>query len=191
MLLLELYLTYLKIGLFAMGGGYATLPLIEQYVILEKHWIDISMMTDIVSVSQMTPGPIALNAATFVGSIVYSIPGSIVATVSVITPQIIILLIGLKYVNFKNVYISKALNGITMAVYVFISFAAYSLIQDSLFINFEKLIPSYRAILVFIISSILYIKKVDIIKIIMLNILLTTISIPILNYLDLFKIITV
>lgn len=189
----NLYTSFFLIGLFAMGGGYATLPLIEQYIINQNKWIDISQMSDIVSISQMTPGPIAINAATFVGSLVGNITGSIVATIAVITPQIIILIISLKYIDFENKYVKTALMGVSMSVNVFMLFAAFGIMHSSLFTqslgkftNINNLFNSLialldkKAILIFFISGILYLKKVDIIKIIIYNVIITTIFLPIL-----------
>ena len=62
--LIKLYLIFTQIGLFAFGGGYAVLPLIQRYVVEQEGWLTILEMTDVVSISQMTPGPIAINSAT-------------------------------------------------------------------------------------------------------------------------------
>ena len=66
--LLQLFWSFFQIGLFSIGGGYASLPLIEHQVVDVHGWLTASQLTDIVTISQMTPGPIALNAATFVGT---------------------------------------------------------------------------------------------------------------------------
>ena len=79
MIYLQLFVSFFKVGLFAFGGGYAALPLIQEQVISENAWLSMNEFTHLVTISQMTPGPIALNAATFVGTKVAGIPGSIVA----------------------------------------------------------------------------------------------------------------
>lgn len=184
-MLYNLYVSFFLIGLFAMGGGYATLPLIEQYIINKNKWIDISQMSDIVSISQMTPGPIAINAATFVGALAGGVTGSLVATIGVISPQIIILMLGLKYINFENKYVKIALIGVSMSVNVFMLFAAFGIIKTSLFVENQMIsidnilnFINKRSIIIFFISGILYLKNVDIIKILLLNFLASTLILP-------------
>ncbi len=67
MIYLKLFWTFFKIGLFSFGGGYAILAMIRQEVVLKNAWISSSQFMDVVAISQMTPGPIAINAATFIG----------------------------------------------------------------------------------------------------------------------------
>ncbi|HZK29367.1 MAG TPA: chromate transporter, partial [Clostridia bacterium] len=80
MILWQLFLAFLEVGTFAFGGGYAALPLIEKTVVVRHGWLTIQEMTDVIAISQVTPGPIALNAATFVGTRLAGIPGAIVAS---------------------------------------------------------------------------------------------------------------
>ena len=93
MVLLELYWVFLQIGAFAFGGGYAVLPLIQKFVVEDRGWMNLKEMTDLVSISQMTPGPIAINSATFVGTKVAGLPGAVVATLGNVTPQFILMTI--------------------------------------------------------------------------------------------------
>ena len=67
MIYLQLFLSFLQIGLFSFGGGYAAMPLIQDQVVALNHWLSMKEFTDLVTISQMTPGPIAINSATFVG----------------------------------------------------------------------------------------------------------------------------
>ena len=67
MIYLHLFLSFLQIGLFSFGGGYAAIPLIQDQVVTLNHWLSMKEFTDLVTISQMTPGPIAINSATFVG----------------------------------------------------------------------------------------------------------------------------
>ena len=67
MIYLELFLSFLQIGLFSFGGGYAAMPLIQGQVVNGHHWLSMTEFTDLITISQMTPGPIAVNSATFVG----------------------------------------------------------------------------------------------------------------------------
>lgn len=102
MVFLELFLTFLKIGLFGFGGGYAILSLIQDEVVTRHGWMTFSEFTDIVAVSQMTPGPIGINAATYVGytavinagyGVVWGVVGSLLTSASVLLPSFIIMLI--------------------------------------------------------------------------------------------------
>lgn len=92
-MLLTLYWAFFQVGLFAFGGGLAALPLIREQVVVIHPWLSMAAFTDLVTIAEMTPGPIALNAATFVGNQVAGIPGAVVATLGCITPSVIIVLI--------------------------------------------------------------------------------------------------
>lgn len=80
MILLELFLSFLQIGAFSFGGGYAAMPLIQAQVVTKYHWLSMAEFTDLITISQMTPGPIAVNSATFVGIKIAGIPGALIAT---------------------------------------------------------------------------------------------------------------
>lgn len=87
MLLAQLFLAFLKIGAFSFGGGYAAMPLIQAQVIDRYGWLSVSEFSDLVTIAEMTPGPIAVNSATFVGSQVAGIPGALTATAGCILPS--------------------------------------------------------------------------------------------------------
>lgn len=89
-MLAELFWAFFQIGLFAIGGGYAALPLIQQQAVTLHGWLSAADFTNLVTISQMTPGPIAINAATFVGMSVSGLPGAITATLGCITPSLLI-----------------------------------------------------------------------------------------------------
>lgn len=93
MILLELFISYLKIGFFGFGGGYAMLSLIQNEVVVRHGWITAAQFTDIVAVSQITPGPIAINSATYIGYTVAGFWGSVVATVAVSLPSLTIMVL--------------------------------------------------------------------------------------------------
>ena len=82
MIYLYLFVSFLQVGMFSFGGGYAAMPLIQEQVVTIHHWLNISEFTDLVTISQMTPGPISINAATFVGIKVAGIPGAVVAMIA-------------------------------------------------------------------------------------------------------------
>ena len=90
MILLDLFLAFLQIGLFSIGGGYAAIPLIQEQVVDKFGWLSMKQFADITTIAEMTPGPIAINAATFVGIEVAGIPGALIATLGCITPALII-----------------------------------------------------------------------------------------------------
>ena len=100
MIYLTLYWSFVQIGLFSIGGGYAALPLIQQQVIEIHNWLTFEEFTDLLTISQMTPGPIALNASTFVGTKIAGISGAVVATLGCVTPSCIIVLT-LAYFYYK------------------------------------------------------------------------------------------
>lgn len=93
MILLTLYWAFFQVGIFAFGGGLAALPLIRDQVVVLHGWLDMAAFTDLVTIAEMTPGPIALNAATFVGTKVAGLPGAIIATMGVVTPSLLIVLV--------------------------------------------------------------------------------------------------
>ncbi len=107
-MLIELYLSFLKVGMLSFGGGLAALPLIQEEIVDIHKWITIREFTDLITVAQMTPGPIAINAATFVGTKLGGLPGAILATFGSITPAIIILsILSFIYYRFKSLSLMK------------------------------------------------------------------------------------
>ncbi len=99
-MLWQLFITFLKIGAFSFGGGYAMLPLIQQEVTVRHPWLTETQFVDMLAISEMTPGPIAVNTATFVGHSQYGILGGAVATLGVILPSFLI-------VTLMFIFISK------------------------------------------------------------------------------------
>ena len=99
MIYIKLFLSFLKIGTFSFGGGYAMLPFIQKEVVEKNQWITMTDFTDIIGISQMTPGPVAINSATFVGYRVAGVLGSIVATIGIIFTSFILVLITSKAIK--------------------------------------------------------------------------------------------
>lgn len=116
--LLKLFLTFLKIGAFSFGGGYAVLALIQKEVIESNGWISPKDFIDIVAIAEMTPGPIAVNSSTFVGYRVGAIAGSTVATLGVVlVPITISLIVSVYYNKFKHLdQVNWIIKGIRPAV---------------------------------------------------------------------------
>lgn len=103
MIFLQLFFSFLQIGLFSFGGGYAAMPLIQGQVVTGHGWLTMSEFTDLITISQMTPGPIAVNSATFVGLKIAGLPGAIVATAGCILPScIIVTLLAKIYLKYRK-----------------------------------------------------------------------------------------
>ena len=96
----QLFLSFLQIGMFSFGGGYAALPLIQEQVVTQHGWLSRSEFTDLITISQMTPGPIAVNSATFVGIRLAGFLGALAATFGCILPSCILVTV-LSYLYLK------------------------------------------------------------------------------------------
>ena len=133
MILIKLYTTFFKIGLFTFGGGYAMLPLIKEEMI-SHGWLTVNQFMDIVAVSQMTPGAIAINNATFIGFKLAGIAGVLATTLGVISPSlIIVLIIASVFDKFAdNNLVQRAWGGIRPAVVGLILAAVFSLGQKAI-----------------------------------------------------------
>ncbi len=113
MILLELFIGFLKVGCFAFGGAYGAIPLIRD-VVLSYGWLDDEMLTYMIAVSESTPGPIMVNLATYVGSSQAGLAGSLIATLAVVLPSFIIVLLvtALLKAVLKNPYVQAVLRGL-------------------------------------------------------------------------------
>ncbi len=144
MIYLELFLSFLQIGLFSFGGGYAALPLIQGQVVTEHGWLTMKEFTDLITISQMTPGPIAVNSATFVGIKIAGIPGALAATLGCILPSCIIVtvLAGL-YLKYRNMgMLQGILNSLRPAVVAMIAAAGISILITAFWGNDGAIILS-------------------------------------------------
>ena len=103
MIYLQLFLSMFQIGLFSVGGGYVAIPLIQHQVVELHGWLSATEFTDIITIAEMTPGPIAINSATFVGIRVAGIPGALVATFGCVLPSCcIVLLLARLYYKYRS-----------------------------------------------------------------------------------------
>ncbi len=168
MIFWQLFIAFFEVGALAFGGGYAALPLIEQVVVNRYHWLTLREMTDVVAISQVTPGPIALNAATFVGTRVAGVPGAIIASVAAVLPQTALLLF-LGWFLFHGGRITlfdRALKGLRPGVGGLIGVAAVSMAMSSLLMSTSPLVIDWVALSAFVIVALLLLKKLDPIKLI-------------------------
>lgn len=140
-MLLSIFSTFFKIGLFGFGGGYAMLPYIEELVVNTNHWITKAEFSDILGISQMTPGPVSINTATFVGYKVSGIIGGIVGTIGVIIFSVIVVIILSKNIDKlkNNKYVAGAIVGMKPVLIALIISAFYSLAKDS-YLDFKSII---------------------------------------------------
>lgn len=126
-LYVQLFWTFFKLGLFTIGGGMAMIPLIQNIVVDQKHWMTEEEAVDCIAVSQGLPGVIAINMATYIGHYKKGILGSVIATVGVILPSyvIIIAVIGILHGVGDSIYVTGALKGIKAAATALIAYSAY------------------------------------------------------------------
>ena len=112
MIYLQLFLSFLQIGALSFGGGYAAMPLIQAQIVTEHQWLSMSEFTDLVTIAEMTPGPIAVNSATFVGTKIAGVPGALVATAGCILPAcILVTLIAKLYLKYRNIAVLQSVLG--------------------------------------------------------------------------------
>jgi len=132
-----IYLTYVffKIGLFGFGGGYAMISLIQHEVVDNYGWMTTQSFADILAISQMTPGPISINTATYVGYNVAGIPGAVIATLSLCLPAILMMYFVIRFLfkNKDNQYIMFLFSGLKPAVAGLILAAALLLMNKENF----------------------------------------------------------
>lgn len=134
MALLQLFWSFFQVGLFSFGGGYAAMPLIQAQVVDLHGWLNMTEFADIITISQMTPGPIAINSATFVGMRIAGIPGALVATVGCVLPSCIVsLLLAKLYLKYRSLdLIHGALGGLRPAVIALIASAGVTILLGAL-----------------------------------------------------------
>ncbi len=129
MTFIQLFVTFTKIGLFAFGRGSATIPLIEREIVIGLQWLSHSEFLELIAISELTPGPIAINAATFVGYKVGGIWGSTIATIGVCLPSVtLILVVAHLLQKFEaNIWADRIVRGLRPAIIALIAAAAFSI----------------------------------------------------------------
>ena len=133
MIYLQLFLSFLQIGAFSFGGGYAAMPLIQNQVVQLHPWLSQSEFTDLITISQMTPGPIAINSATFVGTRIAGMPGALAATAGCVLPScILVTLLAKIYLKYRNLSLLQGvLKSLRPAVIAMIAAAGASILVNA------------------------------------------------------------
>lgn len=161
MIYLKLFISFLKIGAFSFGGGYAAMPIIQSEVVDANHWLTIAEFNDLITISQMTPGPIAINSATFVGIRIAGIKGAIVATLGCIMPSfILVTLLAQVYMKYKKLRMLQSILSILRpAIVSMIAISGIKILQSAFGIS-EIAIENLRLhmVVIFIICMVLLIK---------------------------------
>ena len=137
MIYLQLFLSFLQIGALSFGGGYAAMPLIQEQVVTLHGWLSMSSFTDLITIAEMTPGPIAVNSASFVGMQIAGAPGAIVATLGCILPScIVVTLLAYVYMKYRNMSLLQGtLSSLRPAVVAMIAKAGVTILISSFFID--------------------------------------------------------
>ncbi len=162
MIYLQLLWSFIQIGLFSFGGGYVAHPLIKEQVVTIHGWLTMQEFADVVTISQMTPGPIAINAASFVGTKVGGIPGAIVATLGNVLPSLIIVLtLAFIYFRYQSLKVMQGvLSGLRPTVVALIASAGLTILIHALFSSSGVL--SWFAVALFAIGFlVMRIKKIS------------------------------
>lgn len=156
--ILTLFISFLQIGLFSIGGGYAIIPLIQEQVVNSHNWLTLQEFTDIITISQMTPGPLAVNTASFVGLRISGIPGAVVATLgSILFGFIISIILYNFFKKHKDIdSVSNILKGLRSSSIGLIASSASTIILIALFgsssVDVRAVGINITALIVFVIS---------------------------------------
>ena len=151
--LLDLFFSFFKIGLFAVGGGPATIPYLMDLT-ETKDWYTMKELTDMIAISESTPGPLGINMATYAGFSTAGIVGGIIATLGLVTPSVIIIIIIASFLNnfSENRYVKAAFFGIRPAVTALIATAVYNLCKASLFVETDAgFVPAVKTMILAIV----------------------------------------
>ena len=156
MILLELCIGFLKVGCFAFGGAYGAIPLIRD-VVLSYGWLDDEMLTYMIAVSESTPGPILVNLATYVGSSQAGLAGSIIATLAVVLPSFLIILLvtALLKTALKNPYVQAVLRGLKPCMIgIILATGVYMILKNGVII--QESTPLIRPLILTLVLGAVY-----------------------------------
>ena len=156
MIYLKLFLSFLQVGVFSIGGGYAAIPIIQNQVVDTNGWLSMGEFTNLVTIAEMTPGPISINSATFVGIRIAGIPGAIVATFGCILPAcIIVSVLAIIYRKYSGaVAVRDVLSSLRPVVIALITAAGLSMLLTVLFGNQSVNIQNVQwiSVIVFVVA---------------------------------------
>lgn len=179
--LLTLFLEFLKIGLFTFGGGYAMIPLIKETV-LTHSWITLEEFNNFIGICECTPGPIAINLATYVGYETYGVLGSIIASIAVVIPSFVIILLIASILNnfINNKFVKYFLTGIKASTVALILGAGITLLMSLLgfdditffTLNYQALTCLVLSVILLIVYKLIFKKKISTILFIILSALI-------------------
>lgn len=142
----QLFLSFLQVGMFSIGGGYAAMPLIQSQVVEKYGWLTMNEFTDLITIAEMTPGPIAVNSATFVGIRIAGIPGALLATAGCILPScFIVSLLAFLYYRYKKLSgLQSVLACLRPAVVALIAAAGLSILNLVAFGGMEMTVENIQ-----------------------------------------------
>ena len=152
MIYLQLFLSFLQIGALSFGGGYAAMPLIEAQIVWAHGWLTMTEFANLVTIAEMTPGPIAVNAATFVGTKIAGIPGALVATAGCILPVcILVTLIAKLYLKYRSLSVLQSILGsLRPAVVAMIASAGVTILLNAFWGGRTVVLRSTNLLMVFL-----------------------------------------
>lgn len=140
MIYLKLFFTFFKIGLFNFGGGYAMISFLQNEVVAKQSWLSTAQFTDIVAVSQVTPGPVGINLATYTGYTTGGVLGALIATVAVCLPSLILLILAGKYLFATRGKFPTVWRVLRLVVVGLIAAAALTLCNGENFADYKSVL---------------------------------------------------
>ncbi len=174
-ILLELFYTFFLIGAFSFGGGLASMELIRSRVVSQHHWLTDSEFTDIISISEMTPGPLGINIASFTGTRIAGVPGTLASTVAYVLPAIaIVSFMAWLYYKYRTLNtVQGVLKGLRPAVAAMVFASAFKIVTNALWGGFDQIsFPTTNwiaVVLCLIFLAFLRLKKLTPVKAILLS----------------------
>ena len=155
-MLLDLFWSFLQVGLFSFGGGMVAITLLMEKIVQEKGWIDAIAFNDLIAIAESTPGPIAVNAATFVGVQLAGLPGALIATLGAILPGCAIVLgLAFLYRRYRSLSLVKGMmNGLRPVIVATIFVGGFGIFRNALFVGGQLLLSGadWLSVLFFIIG---------------------------------------
>ncbi|MFW5486300.1 MAG: chromate transporter [Spirochaetaceae bacterium JB067] len=167
----QLFLSFVSIGALSFGGGLAALPLIQQQVVINHQWMSLTEFTNLISIAEMTPGPIAINSATFVGMRLNSFTGALIATLGCLIPSLLfVVFLGFIYFRYKELdWMKGILAGLRPAIVAMISSAGLSIFLLAIFGEAHDSFSPVSLIIFIAVFLILRLKKINPIILLLLS----------------------